>query len=235
MVVVLIVISLVIFILYVYKGSRKREPSNQRVVQRPQKASVPIEYRPSPQETHAKSLGNKGELRVAQFLGTLKNGLVINNIILKQNDRYTQIDHIFITDEKIIVIETKNHSGTIKVSNATYWWTLYPNGKWFKLYNPVRQNTVHMEVLSNMLRTRQLDQIVVFPNNDCRFNGKMSCVYQFSDFKERMTKENNSFRKMIDKELTYRLILDMDKSGDPAEVASQIAFAKHSVSYKNHL
>ena len=42
-----------------------------------------------------------------------KQGFVINNLIIEENDKSNQMDHILISEKGIFCVETKNYSGTI--------------------------------------------------------------------------------------------------------------------------
>lgn len=78
---------------------------------------------------------------------------VINNLLLYNNSKSHQIDHIVIRKTGVFVIETKNYSGRIYGQNNQKKWTqvlAYGREK-HQFYNPVLQNKSHIYALSKIL------------------------------------------------------------------------------------
>lgn len=72
--------------------------------------------------------GARGERRVSSRLDSLPSHYkVINDLVLKTNKGYTQIDHVVISNYGVFVIETKNYKGWIFGSETKLNWkqTLY--------------------------------------------------------------------------------------------------------------
>jgi len=116
-----------------------------------------------------------GELRVKLLLGKTVPGkkYVINNLVLKIDENKTsQIDHVFINSGGIFVIETKNYSGRIYGNESRLEWTqVLSYGKVKnKLYNPIKQNQTHIYHISNVL-TEKLPIIsaVVFVQGNTQY------------------------------------------------------------------
>lgn len=113
-----------------------------------------------------KSKGEQGEELVAEALGDTIKGkqYVINNLLFENAEgKSCQIDHIFINKYGIWVIETKNYAGKIYGQENYLEWTqvlAYGNTK-NKFYNPIRQNTTHINQLSKYLQVKNIFQNVV--------------------------------------------------------------------------
>jgi ribosomal protein S27AE len=77
----------------------------------------------------------------------------IHNLLITHEDgQTTQIDHVFISQYGIFVIETKNFKGWILGNEENKYWTqvIYKNKE--KLYNPIWQNRGHIKALQNILK-----------------------------------------------------------------------------------
>ena len=110
-------------------------------------------------------IGEQGEQRVRDMLAELVQGQPPNTIIpmhdltLYTGDAKramtTQIDHIVISATGILVIETKNWSGTVHGSpNLPYWTQVYASGKKYSVYNPLKQNLLHCQTVSLAVEER---------------------------------------------------------------------------------
>ena len=104
-----------------------------------------------------KTKGRIGESRVNRVLKGLSKkygGYFVHDVIVKGDDEKTsQIDHIFICKKGVFVIETKNYAGRIYGSENQKQWTqvlAYGHSK-NKLYNPVMQNRTHIRRLDEAL------------------------------------------------------------------------------------
>lgn len=85
--------------------------------------------------------GYIGEKSVAAILSFLPSDKykIINDALIKSNDRTIQIDHLVISVYGIFVIETKNYKGWITGSDDSEYWTKNVFGNKYKFYNPIRQ------------------------------------------------------------------------------------------------
>ena len=101
--------------------------------------------------------GAFGERKVAKRLKRLVKkygGYLINDVTIPgENDKTSQIDHIYISEYGIFVVETKNYSGRVYGTDSQQNWTqvlAYGRTK-NQLYNPVKQNQTHVYRLKEVL------------------------------------------------------------------------------------
>ena len=87
-----------------------------------------------------------------------------HNIIVPTPDGATQIDHIFVSQYGIFVVETKNLRGWIFGSENDAMWTLKLYKKTYQFQNPLRQNYKHLKALESLLKlsSNKLYSVVVF-------------------------------------------------------------------------
>ncbi|MBR0158213.1 MAG: NERD domain-containing protein [Clostridia bacterium] len=121
-----------------------------------------------------KTKGKIGELKVKLTLGRGKAGKkrIVNNIIVEEDGKTSQIDHVVITGRGIFCIETKNYAGRIYGSEDQQHWTqVLAYGKTKnQFYNPLKQNWTHAMRLSHMLEDEYpVYSIVVFTHNNTRY------------------------------------------------------------------
>lgn len=119
--------------------------------------------------------GKIGELRIAIILKKITkkyNGKVINDVIIIDNDKSSQIDHVLFHKSGIYVIETKNYSGRIYGKYDQKEWTqvlMYGRVK-NKLYNPIYQNNVHINRLMNVLDIKEnIYSCIIFVKGNTKY------------------------------------------------------------------
>ena len=111
---------------------------------------------------------NQGEAAVRKVLTNYCNNStshVLNNITLEYRDGTTQIDHILVTQNGIIVIETKHYSGWLFANEKQKQWTQVIFKVKYKFLNPIFQNKKHVQAvqqLLNFLPKEQIQSLVVF-------------------------------------------------------------------------
>lgn len=115
-----------------------------------------------------KGKGIWGEFQVKLVLGKNKENkkYVINNLMILNEGKSSQIDHIIISKTGVFVIETKNYAGRIYGSEDQKEWTqALQYGKIKnKFYSPIMQNKTHIYVLSKVLeRNDCFRSIIIFP------------------------------------------------------------------------
>ena len=114
--------------------------------------------------------GKRGENKVRWVISeTIENEqYVINDIILVNEGKSSQIDHIVINPRGIFVIETKNYSGEIYGSeNQREWPQVLAYGKVKnKLYNPLKQNATHIYNVKKIVGRLPVYSLVVFVQNN---------------------------------------------------------------------
>lgn len=97
--------------------------------------------------------GRRGEKNVADILSGLPNRkyIVLNDLLLRNGDRLSQIDHVVVSVYGIFVIETKSHAGRIHGRATRENWTQNLAGVKNRIYNPLRQNEGHIRCLRRIL------------------------------------------------------------------------------------
>lgn len=98
--------------------------------------------------------GYIGEARVARQLSKLdlREYKVVNDILIANDGRSCQIDHIVVSRFGIFVIETKNYKGLIHGGEHSEYWTQSIYSDKFKFRNPIIQNAGHIRALRNRLK-----------------------------------------------------------------------------------
>jgi hypothetical protein len=94
--------------------------------------------------------GYLGEMIIrlsAHFFLNAKDYKAIHNVTLRTPDGTTQIDHIFVSQFGIFVVETKNYSGWIFGDEKQATWTQKIFKTSHKFQNPLRQNYKHIKAL----------------------------------------------------------------------------------------
>ena len=124
-----------------------------------------------------KAKGAIGERRVSAKLNPLLFGKVehrqINNLILiDENGKSHQIDHIEIRQNGIFCIETKNYSGWIFGNENQQMWTQTLYNEKHQFLNPIRQNRSHIYHINKILggKYKINSVIVMVQNNAGRIN-----------------------------------------------------------------
>lgn len=119
---------------------------------------------------HPSTRGKYGENKVRRVIGeTVENEqYVINDLILVNEEKSSQIDHIVINPHGIFVLETKNYSGEIYGSESQREWTqVLAYGKVKnKLYNPLKQNATHVYNVKKIVGNLPIYSLVVFVQNN---------------------------------------------------------------------
>ncbi len=114
--------------------------------------------------------GKSGENRVKWVIGSTieDNQYVINDLIIENEGKTSQIDHIVINPRGVFVIETKNYSGRIYGSeNQREWTQVLAYGKVRnKLYNPLKQNATHVYNVKRIIGALPIHSLVVFVQNN---------------------------------------------------------------------
>lgn len=97
--------------------------------------------------------GIMGEKTVATLLLMLNSDKykTINDVIIEDSERTSQIDHVVVSNYGVFVIETKNYRGWIYGDEYSKYWTQIIYKRKEKLYNPIRQNYGHIQALKHHL------------------------------------------------------------------------------------
>lgn len=98
--------------------------------------------------------GRAGERKVRRILDSLPHEYyqAFNDVhIPTDNNTVAQIDHVVVTTNSIICIETKNYSGEIVGKSWEKYWDVYYGNRSVDFYNPLFQNRVHVKALCSLL------------------------------------------------------------------------------------
>lgn len=126
--------------------------------------------------------GKIGEHTVNEILKSLPSPeyTIYNNLIIKNGDRTSQIDHIIVSPYGIFVIETKNYRGWIFGGENSGHWTQNIWGNKYSIPNPIHQNAGHIYALKNILglKTNQFISIVAFSHRaDLKISVSSNVIY----------------------------------------------------------
>ena len=113
-------------------------------------------------KTRAEALGDSGERRMAAYLEDLPCEVyrVYNDILIRDGNYTTQVDHIVISRYGVFVIEMKNIHGKIYGTGKSEYWSQYLPDVGYKRYgytqkytvrNPLWQNAGHIRSLRKLL------------------------------------------------------------------------------------
>ena len=98
-----------------------------------------------------KTKGDIGEKIVERELEKLPEDYkILNNILIKNNDRSSQIDHIVVSKFGVFVIETKMYKGWIYGKEKQRRWIQNLYGKKYYFQNPLHQNYGHIQNLKEI-------------------------------------------------------------------------------------
>lgn len=103
------------------------------------------------QRLKARLLGAAGEAKVARLLRRTCRD-VRNDIYLPSgHGRWTQIDHVALTVQGILVVETKNYSGVVRGHWDRPRWQQRIGAQWHSFQNPMAQNAGHMRAVQQAI------------------------------------------------------------------------------------
>lgn len=128
-------------------------------------------------KSRAESLGESGERTVSSYLEDLPfdDYMVFNDLLIRDRNYTTQIDHIVISRFGVFVLETKNIHGKVYGSGDKEFWSQYLPDWGYKRYgstqeyevrNPLLQNAGHIKSLRRLVFGQDVPiyGIVIFPS-----------------------------------------------------------------------
>jgi hypothetical protein len=148
-------VILLLFILSKTVLSRKKKEKRQSI------------HRVKPADK-AERKGERGEIIVKEILSQLgEKYICLHDIMVQENERTSQVDHVIISPFGIFVIETKACNSYIKGDeDAKKWVQFLKNQQRYEFYNPIKQNAGHIKALRNSLKdtekTLPFISIIVF-------------------------------------------------------------------------
>ena len=119
-----------------------------------------------------KRKGKRGEKIVARMLSKFDGMLFNDYMMVDENKKSHQMDHILVCSKGVIIVETKNYSGRIYGNELqTQWTQVLKYGKVkHKLYNPIKQNNSHLYQIGKITKKRYpLISIVIFVQGNTSF------------------------------------------------------------------
>lgn len=134
----------------------------------------------------SKLRGIEGEWLVKKNLDRL--GLEsLNDVFLSDNNNgLTQIDHIVLLPDSIMVIETKNYNGVLLGRENDKQWTHKIGRQTHYPQNPLRQNHLHINAVKALNLGVPVEGLVVFTNNAKFPKGLPRGVIQLKDLKREL-------------------------------------------------
>ena len=173
--------------------------------------------------------GRRGEKRVSTILNSLSsNYKVIDNLVLKTNNGYAQLDHVVVSNYGLFVVETKNYKGWIFGSETKLHWKQVLYKKSYQLYNPIFQNQSHIKALRihmpDLYRLPIVSIVVFVGNCELKIHAPNEHVVKRNRLKSVI--RNYSERNLDDVEVEnlYNRLLELDKSQEysPDEHKKQV-------------
>lgn len=103
--------------------------------------------------TNPNWIGKQGENIVSKKLRSLPRAKyhVVNDVLIRNSNSTSQIDHVVISKFGIFVVETKNYKGMITGGQYSEEWTQHLRGQKNSFRNPIKQNYGHIKALEEML------------------------------------------------------------------------------------
>lgn len=160
--------------------------------------------------------GLKGEKLLYKVAKKHKNDYhIFINIPVRYKRNRSEIDMLMISEKGILIVEAKNHSGTIIGSDKDECWCQYKHYKdghstESEMKNPMRQIARQREILKNILRSNGyadlwIDGVVAFTNPfvSLKLNLSNTNSYVVSGEKElhRFISEYECFRKISEEDI----------------------------------
>ena len=133
------------------------------------------------------------------LLGKVEHRQINNLILVDDNGKSHQIDHIEIRQNGIFCIETKSFIGWIFGNENSEKWTqtLY-NGEKHQFFNPLKQNKSHCYHISKVLGPKyKINSLVVMANNNA---DKIDCknVINLDDLKAYLKRFDNGISLSVE-------------------------------------
>ena len=128
--------------------------------------------------SRAEAIGDRGEKRVASCLADLpsEDYRVYNDLLIREGNYTTQVDHLIISRHGVFVLETKNIHGKVYGSGNAEFWKQYLPDTGYKRFGTTQEHQLRNPILQNERHIKKLRQfvfgndvplygIVVFPND----------------------------------------------------------------------
>ena len=180
--------------------------------------------------------GKIGELEVDNalnpyFFGKTEHKQINNLVIVDENGKSHQIDHIEIRSNGIFCIETKNYSGLIFGSeNNNKWTQCLRRGKKNYFYNPIKQNKSHIFHLKKILENKyNINSLIVFTQNNAD-NININNVINLIDLKTYLNNFNDGTNYTSeDMDYIYNKLISSNKNISNSEHIENIKNTKEEI------
>lgn len=164
-----------------------------------------------------KSRGDIGEQKVIALLEKEKGYFkLINNLTLEGENGIThQIDHIFINENGIFVLESKSLYGEIIGNNTDTVWIKIVRGQKINIHNPILQNKSHVKIVKKLLGPKvDVISAVIFTLNNAPYfpNDNVINLNDLSMFVNEYPYKRKMSEKEIDTINNYLLYKESDTS-----------------------
>jgi hypothetical protein len=117
--------------------------------------------------------GKVGENMVKAVIDKAVKGkqYLFNDYMVDSFGKTSQIDHIVVSKNGVFVIETKNYSGRIYGTEEQREWTqvLADGSVKNKIYNPLKQNETHVNVIKRIIGDAPIIPVVVFVKSNIKY------------------------------------------------------------------
>ncbi len=133
--------------------------------------------------------GLKGERALRKIANKFKSNYhIFLNVPIRYNHNRSEIDMLMVGENGVLIVEAKNHSGTICGSEKDERWTQtkhFRDGKVTEgeMYNPLRQLARQRDILKHILQAKGqdvwLDGVVFFSNPFVKLNLNISGATSF--------------------------------------------------------
>ena len=108
-----------------------------------------------------------------------------------------QIDHVFINEHGVFVIETKNYFGVIEIENESSWIKIV-KGERIRISNPLKQNKSHAVIISRLLDKKyDVVPVVVFVRDNAPYTGDDNAI-NLKDLN--LFIDSHPYKKLLSKE-----------------------------------
>lgn len=173
----------------------------------------------------------------------VKKEMAMQHILINKNVAYyeivkksSQIDHLIVSPYGIFVVETKNHKGWVfgdvngrvwtQVLNGENGWRAYGGHAHYTFMNPVQQNELHLQHLSEKLHIPRnyMTGMIVFTNPEAYLgNVNCNCCYTLDMFAEALFSYGNI---LWNKKQTEQVIKAIEKMN-----SNSYSLSKEHVTY----
>ncbi len=120
----------------------------------------------------------------------------LSDVTIPYKNKTSQIDHVFVSNVGIFVIETKNYSGRIKGRISDYKWNQRIGNQSNMFYNPVKQNQTHINALSSITLYEGIPfvNVVVFVKSNFSISDEAGSPWQIVTALKHLDEKLTSFK-----------------------------------------